>query len=255
MSRLSTIRGNRWQVLSVVIASVGLLGGIVCQPVPTLAEERNWMSHTLIVSGRGTVEIPKTVSQVSLGVQVQTDTSEQAQQEIARRSSRVVQLLKDNPDVKKLETTTISLSPRYNYRNGKQEIVGYTASNLVKFQIAPEKMGQLLDAAVTAGATRIDGMTMVASDAAIAAAQKAAIALASRDAQSQAEASLTALNLKQQEIVQIQIDNARVQPPQPPMMARMEADGMAASPPSTPVIAGEQQIEATVTLQIRYQPR
>lgn len=239
-----------------LLATLCLLSLVGCQAAQSQSRvEPNvpFQSQTLVVSGRGMVDIPKTNARVSLGVQVQGETSGLVQEELVKRSQAVVNLLKARQDVTKLETTSITLNPRYSPKDGNQ-IIGYSASNLVRFQIPPEKIGRLLDEAIKTGATRIDGVTLVASDEAIAAAQKQAIDAASKDARSQADVALGALQLKQQEIVSIQINGAR--PPMPVAIEMTDLMQRAASMnlASTPVVAGEQRIETFVTLQVRYQP-
>lgn len=105
-----------------------------------------------------------------------------------------------------------------------------------------------MDEAVKAGATRIDGVSFIASDAAIATAQKAALREATQEARSQADAVLSSLGFTAQEIVGIQVNGAYAPPPRPVPMAEMAKQDFAA----TPVIGGEQQVEASVTLQISY---
>jgi uncharacterized protein YggE len=61
---------------------------------------------------------------------------------------------------------------------------------------------------------------------------------------------LSALNLGPQEIVTIQINGAN--PPMPVPMPRRAEMASASADYSTPVIGGEQMLEASVTLQIRY---
>lgn len=48
---------------------------------PTLAQEKQRMLRTLTVSGRGTQEIPTTLSQITLGVEVQGKTAQEVQKE------------------------------------------------------------------------------------------------------------------------------------------------------------------------------
>jgi uncharacterized protein len=238
-----------------LLPALCLLSLVGCQAAQSRVEPNvPFQSQTLVVSGRGMVDIPKTNARVSLGVQVQGETSGLVQEELVKRSQAVVNLLKARQDVTKLETTSITLNPRYNPKDGNQ-IIGYSANNLVRFQISPEKIGRLLDEAIKTGATRIDGVTLVASDEAIAVAQKQAIDAASKDARSQADAALGALQLKQQEIVSIQINGAR--PPMPVAMQMtdlMQRTTASMNLASTPVVAGEQRIETFVTLQVRYQP-
>ncbi|MBE9250782.1 SIMPL domain-containing protein [Dolichospermum sp. LEGE 00240] len=214
--------------------------------LPASAQEKLW--RTLTVSGRGVETISTTLSQVSLGVEVQGKTAEDVQKEAARRSSAVVALLKKR-NVEKLTTTGIRLNPVYSYSNNVQRITGYAASNTVSFRITTDKAGTLLDDAVKAGATQINGVSFIASDEAIASAQKQALKKATQDAQEQAETVLSTLKLEQKDIISIQINGAT---PPPPMLYRVEAAKANLADASTPIIAGEQEVQASVTLQISY---
>ena len=242
---------NRGKTLLLVLSILSLTG---CESVRGQGETGNLatLTRTLSVSGRGEVNIPKTISQVRMGVEVQGKTSTEVQQEVAKRSSAVVKLLQSRKEVEKLETTGINLNPNYSYNNGKQRITGYTGRNIVSFQIEPEKTGNLLDEAVKVGATRIDGVTLVASDSAIAQAQKQAIQKASDEANKQADAALSALNLTQREIIGIQINGAAPPVPRLPMEVAASPMGLDSTQNATPIVAGEQKVQAFVTLQIRY---
>jgi len=207
--------------------------------------------QTITVTGEGTQSIPTTLTEVQLGVEVEGKTAAQAQEDAARRSTAVVELLRSR-DVEKLKNTGIRLEPQYNYNEGKRTLRGYQALNLVSFRMATDEVGNLLDEAVQAGATRIDSVRFTATDSAIAQAQKEALQAATLDAQAQADAVLSTLNLQSKSVVSIQINNAT-----PPVMPRAEVfrtqgDMAASSAPSSPVIGGEQEVQARVTLQIQY---
>jgi uncharacterized protein len=216
---------------------------------PSLAQEKERMFRTLTVSGRGVESIPTTRSQVNVGVEVQGKDVKNVQEEAARRSSAVVALLKSR-NVERLQTTGINLNPVYNYTNNVQKITGYSATNSVSFRVATDKTGTLLDDIVKAGATRIDGISFVATDEAISQAQKQALQKATQDARLQADAVFATLNLKSKEVVSIQLNNASTPPPTP-MLERARAASFKDSA-TTPVVGGEQQVEASVTLQISY---
>ncbi|MBD6615756.1 SIMPL domain-containing protein [Komarekiella sp. 'clone 1'] len=235
--------GNLWKTLP-----LALLVGVIFT-LPALAQEKEKLWRTLTVSGRGVETIPTTLSQVSLGVEIQGKTAQDVQQEAARRSSAVVALLK-RQNVEKLETTGIRLNPVYSYNNNVQRITGYAANNTVSFRIPTEKAGTLLDDVVKAGATQINGISFVANDEAIANAQKQALKEATQDAQQQADAVFSTLGFKPKEVVNIQVNNASAPPP--PILYRAEATKVSNADASTPVIGGEQQVEASVTLQISY---
>ena len=214
-----------------------------------LAQEQAKLLRTLTVSGRGVETIPTTLSQVSMSVEVQGKTAESVQEETARKSSAVVAFLK-NRNVEQLQTTGIRLNPIYRYTDNVQRITGYTASNTVSFRIATDKAGTLLDEAVKVGATRIDGVSFIASDQAIASAQQQALRQATQDAQQQANAVFSTLGFQAKEVVSIQVNGASAPPP--PMLQRAEVAKLVSANASTPVIGGEQQVEASVTLQISY---
>ncbi len=216
---------------------------------PGLAQAKEKLLRTLTVSGRGVETISTTLTQVSLSVEVQSKTAQSAQQEAARRSSSVVALLKSR-NVEKLQTTGIRLNPVYSYTDNVQRITGYAANNTVSFRIPTEQAGTLLDEAVKAGATQINRVSFIASDQAIASAQQQALRLATQDAQQQANAVFTTLGLQAKEVVGIQINGASAPPPM--MLQRAEVAKLSSADASTPVIGGEQQVEASVTLQISY---
>lgn len=240
----SLYRVQPWSLL----AALSLSFGLVSLPLitPSFAQEQR--IRTLTVSGEGMVMIPTTLTQVQLGVEVQGKTAEEVQQEAARRTNAVIELLRSR-NVEKLETTGIRLNPIYSYANDRQQLTGYSATNTVSFRLPTEKVGNLMDDAVAAGATRIDGISFIAGDAEIAAAQQQALKLATQNAELQANAVLNALNLTRREIVGIQVNNASVPVPMPVMY---KAEVQAASVPPTPVVGGEQQVRASVTLQISY---
>jgi uncharacterized protein YggE len=211
---------------------------------PTWAEETNL--RTLTVTGQGMEMIPTTQTQVNLGVEMQGKNANELQQQVARKTSAVIDLLRSR-QVEKLKTTGISLQPNYDYSNNNRKLLGYVATNIVSFRIPTDKIGNLLDEAVKAGATRIDNLNFTADDAAIAKAQKEALRKATVDAQEQAEAVLTTLHLNSKEVVSIKINDTNAPRPQPVLH---EAVMKVAD--RTPVIGGEQTVEAAVTLEISY---
>jgi uncharacterized protein len=233
--------------LSILLAtSLVLLVGIA----PGNTQERK-PARTLTASGRGIVTIPTTISQIRLAIESSGKTPRSAQQEAARRSTQVMNYLKTQ-QVDKLQTTGISLNPTYAYpNNGTPQITGYTATNSISFRVTTDRAGTIIDAAVNNGATRIDGVSFVASERAISIAQIQALQQATQDAQRQADAVLETLNLKRKEVIGIQINSSSSPTPMPvaPEMLRAKIADTAFT---TPVIGGEQQVEAAVTLDIGY---
>lgn len=233
-----------WNRVKLLPIALGLIS--LSTISPALAQEK--VLRTLTVTGNGVEAIATTITQVRLGVEAQGKTANEVQEAVARRSNAVVTLLKSR-SVEKLETTGINLNPVYSYDNNRQKLEGYGASNIVSFRVPTEKAGTLLDDAVKAGASRIDGVSFVAADQAIATAQKLALRKATQDAQSQADAVFSALNLTRKEIVSVQVNGASAPVP---LMADTARFKVAASQAPTPVVGGEQRVEGSVTLQISY---
>lgn len=236
-------------LLNPIIGFALMPRGAVAQTLAqSLSQTLTAPERTILVTGRGIESIPTTLSQVNLGVLVEADTAEAAQQQAARQSTAVVEYLRSQ-NVEKLATAGISLSPRYDNRGSRRVIIGYIARNTVTFRAPTETAGEIIDEAISAGATEINGVSFAADDSAIAAARTRALESATQDARAQAEAVLSALGFSSQEIVNIEIESLSAPPPNVQVRARAEAADLAAS---TPVIGQEQTLSAQVTLRIRY---
>lgn len=223
-----------------VVVTLGLSG-------PSWAAERN---RTLSVTGKGTTIVVTTITQVRLAIEVTGKNVKAVQQNAANRSAKVLELLKARR-VDKLQTTNISLSPVYSYENNRQTLTGYTANNSLSFRLPTAQAGPVIDEAIAAGATRIDSIGSIADDAAIEQAQSQSIQKAAKDAQRQAQAILSSLGLQQKEIIGIQVNDA-ARPTPVYTASDVTARQVSPVPTSTQVVGGEQEVQATVTLQISY---
>ena len=241
---------------SIAIAALLMVPIAGCALIPSAAKAQYpspssypQPEQTLRVSGQGIQNIPTTLTEVKLGVSVQAQTAEDAQQQAASQSSAVVEYVRSQ-NVDKLQTTGISLSPQYDYSGDRRELIGYQATNTISFRSPTAAAGAIMDEAVKVGATQINGVSFVADDSAIATARQQALQLAVQDAQAQADTVLAALGLSRQEIVNIAIGSLSAPPPTPvaPAAARLQSADAA----STPIIGQEQTINAQVTLLIRY---
>ncbi|MEM9539791.1 MAG: SIMPL domain-containing protein [Cyanobacteria bacterium P01_E01_bin.42] len=224
--------------------------------IPVSAEAQEQLLRTLTVTGTGIEKIPTTITQVNLGVEIQADTAEQAQQEIAKRTEDLVAFLRSR-NVEQLQTAGIRLAPRYSALHEEEFVsVGYIGSNTVSFRVDTERSGDIIDEAIRTGATRINGVSFTAEESAIETAKRQALINATQNAREQADIVLNALNLSPQEIVKIQIGRVTV----PALIQRNGLgivnfgtdDNVLSQQPQSPVIGGEQTVSASVTLHIRY---
>jgi uncharacterized protein len=253
-----TDRNSHWLAPAKTALSISLSLGLILFTAisPGVAQDRK-PARTLTASGRGIVTIPTTLSQIRLAIEAQGKTPNTTQQEAAKQSARVMAYLKTQK-VDKLQTTGINLNPTYIYPpNGNPQLTGYTANNSISFQVPTDRAGALLDAAVENGATRIDGVSFVASDKAIESAQIKALKQATLDAQRQADAVLSTLNFQRKDVIGIKIDSTSTPAPISMPAETMQANSIRRprardGEPSTPVAGGEQQVEAAVTLDVSY---
>ena len=129
--------------------------------------------------------------------------------------------------------------------NGKRVPRGYVVSNVIEVRVdALDGLGNLLDKVVKAGATSVGGIRFDLKDRD--GAEREALRLAVADARARAEAAASGAGVR---IVRVQTidEQGAAEIPRPMPMMRMEA-AMAADAPSTPVAAGEIEIQATVRL-------
>ncbi|MEN9232391.1 MAG: SIMPL domain-containing protein [Thermostichus sp. DG02_5_bins_236] len=231
-------------VLAVGVLSWTLMGsgGVMANPSEG--------SRILTVTGQGSTPVETSIAQIRLGVILRGDSAQTVQQQVAERSERLVNRLKEL-QVNALQTTGLSLYPQYDYRDGQSHLTGVQGQNSVQFEVPVASAGQVLDEAVAAGATQVESVSFRAEDAALVQARSHALAQAVEDAQHQAQDVLGALNLTLGSVERIQIhSDGRVTPPPVPLAA--SADFARSEIASTPVEGGEQRVHAQVTLEIRY---
>lgn len=211
---------------------------------------------TLVVSGRGREKISATSAQVKLAIEGRGKIATEVQQEIARKSSAVVELLR-SLNIEQLKTLGIQLRTYHDYIDGVMKQIEHRGSNTIIFSLPIDDAGVAIDEAIKAGANRIDGITFNATDEAINAAKQEALRKATVDAKTKAETVLTTLNLAIKDITYIEIDRAGLQSAKPASTRRRRRSSSSTPPEDEPgfempVIGGEIIVDASVTLQISY---
>lgn len=213
---------------------------------PTDTESR----RLLEVTGQGKVSVPTNIAQVELGILVQAQTATEAQQQLAQRSAAAIEVLQ-NREAQELQTTGLQLNPVYSFENNTQRLTGYEGRNTLQFRVPTEEAGATIDAAIQAGANVVQSISFTASETALQQARLQALSQAVQDAQTQADAVLSTLQLTPGEIIDIDISGVETPPPMPTLFAASEAQTFAAT---TPILGGPQTIEASVSLDILYSP-
>lgn len=205
--------------------------------------------HVLHVTGSGQVQVDTPIANVNLMIEAKANTAEQTQKQIAQKSQAVVNYLKLK-QVKKLKTSSIQLSARYEYENNQQKFLGYQASYGLIFQADQNTVGTYLDELVKLGA-RVDSIDFSAEPQAIEQAKLKALELATLDATTKAKTVFGSLNLTMGKVIKIHIQDSQYNPVQHRSMP-MLAMAMKADAATTTVVGGEQNINANVVLEVNY---
>lgn len=204
--------------------------------------------RVLYVTGAAREQIPNSNAHVSLGVEVRRESAEEAHREAAERADRVLGVLR-SLGVRELRTTGLQLRVEHRTVDGSREIAGYVAVNTVEFVTNVDAAGEAIDQSVSAGATRVQGITLRPDPGLLSEAMKRVERAAAQDGVARADRVLAELGLERMEISSVRlIDSGYISPAdgRGGMLMRTEAFD------TTPVEAGTSSAEARVELRIRY---
>jgi uncharacterized protein YggE len=199
--------------------------------------------------GEGEAVSAPDVAYITVGVQTQAATAAQSTAETNRLLNAVLDALRGRGVAPRdLQTSGLSVSPQYAPQ--RQEIVGYQASNTVTVTVNDlSRAGELLDAAIAAGANRVGGLRFGIRDTA--ALRQRALAEAVRAARANAEALAAESGVRIVGISSIQEEGITGPPPRPLPMAERAVAAAPAAP--TPVEPGELHVTARVRVAFRFE--
>ncbi|WP_017930917.1 SIMPL domain-containing protein [Robiginitomaculum antarcticum] len=215
-----------------------------CTPTsPTYVQPQEQTMAVINVSASADVKIAPDQAMVSAGVVSQSADAGQAMRDNAAKMTKVFEAL-DAAGIPRenVQTSQISLQPRYNYEERKApRITGYEARNIITVTTDDlAKTGAMVDALVKAGINNIDQvqMTVKNPEEAENTARTNAIAKAKAKAQSMAEAAGVELG----KLTNLSESSGGGRPVMYRQTAAMDVME------STPVAPGEQTISVTVNL-------
>jgi uncharacterized protein YggE len=146
-----------------------------------------------------------------------------------------------------IRTLGYTIHQEFDFVQGKRVPRDYLARNALEIRVdAIDRVGEILDVAVQAGATTVSDVRFELKDRA--SAEREALRLAVADARARADAAAAGVGRQVGQILRIE-DGVREVPPVPrPMaVARMAAQG---APVETPIEPGTIEIRANVTLTV-----
>jgi hypothetical protein len=227
-----------------------------CEPTAEICEQQIEESVQSVVSTSGTATVkvdPDKVS-VTIGVEKRGETAAEASAANAELVEKVLSALRElGISDDQMSTNWYSVYPVYDWKsppcieiypqpldcNPKNEITGYTASNSVTVTLDADKdIGSVIDAAVAAGATNVNGAYFFVSTERQEEIRSGLIKDAIDNARSRAEKAAEAVNMEITGVKSINLNDVYF-----PVFYKevAQADAM-----STPILPGQQEISMTV---------
>ena len=216
------------------LLAVVALAGAVGPPEAARADETPAAQDTVTVTGVGSVQVVPNEAQLSFGVETRGATAKAALEANGAAMRKLVVALRD-AGARDLATQYVSVWPATKETGA---IEGYSASNSVAATTNVDHVGELIDAAVDAGANQISGPTMSRNDSDRV--YRQALADAISDARERADVLAKAAGRAVGEIT------AMVEGSSTPIPYYEKATLAADS--ATPIVPGTQETSATVSV-------
>lgn len=242
-----------WGVLSLLLlSSLATPGAIRAQAIPSDSPVRAVQS-VLVVSASAEVEVAPDRAYLRVEVETRGRTAAEAAHANARVQSAVLDAVRGaGVPAAQLQTTTLSVSPEYEYprEGGRPTVLGYQARNSVEIEIRDlPSIGPVLDAALSVGATTVQGPRFALADPS--SARRTALELAVRMARADAEAIAEAAGVRLGAVLEIVSgDEDRVSSGEFSMSERMQ---VATASSVSPVETGRLTIRASVLVRFAIQ--
>jgi uncharacterized protein len=214
--------------------------------------------HSVVsTSGTATVKVTPDKVSVTVGVETRGETAEEAAAANAELMNKVIAALKDLGIADdQISTNWYSVYPVYEWKSPpcieiypqppecapKNEISGYAASNSVTVTLdASENVSEVIDAAVEAGATNVNGAYFFVSNARQEEIRESLIADAIANARSRADKAADAVNMDITGVKSINLNDVYF-----PVFYKDFAASSEGGASSTPILPGQQEISQTV---------
>jgi hypothetical protein len=199
---------------------------------------------TIVVSGTGRVAVEPDIAELRLGVAIARPTVEAARAAAADAMNAILTtVLAAGVERRDVRTTLLAVQPRYDYRDGKAPVLtGYDLNNVVEVSVRDlSTLGAVIDGALTAGATSLDGLVFRVDDPRPA--EREARIAAVAEARTRANVLAEAAGVAIKEVAGI------VEGGPPPTWPQPKAARMAmAADAGTPVESGTTEISVSVTV-------
>jgi hypothetical protein len=199
----------------------------------------------IVTAGEGVVQAVPDRAYVSISAESRAASPREAQ----RRNTELMKPVQDKLHAAgipadAIRTTAYDLQFEYDWSNGRRIPKGYVARNVIEVRVdAIDKLGELLDVAVTAGATSVSDIRFDVKDRARL--ERDAIRMAVINARTKAEAAAAGAGSTIDRVVRIEEHGVASPPPVPIVRMAMKEQGQTAD---VPIATGQLELRARVTL-------
>jgi hypothetical protein len=202
---------------------------------------------TVTVSGHGEVNVPPDTASVTIGVDIVKPTLDEAQQTATTQANAVIDALKEagikSEDIQ-TEYYSVNILRDYSENADPNVITGFEIVNQLNVTVRDTtKLGELLDAAVSAGANSIYGVTFFVDDQTQAASDARVKAV--DDARTKAGELASASGLTLGPVVAISEGTVGGYAP---VYGRAMGGGMGAAEAAVPVESGSTTVSVDITM-------
>jgi uncharacterized protein len=223
-----------------------LLLAAVLLLLPSLAHAQQLPQReesTVTTAGEGMVQAVPDRAWVSITAESRAGNPREAQRRNAEAMTPVLDKLRAaGIPGDAIRTTSYDLQQEWDFVNGRRVSRGYVARNSVDVRVdAIDRVGELLEIAVSSGATSVGGVRFDVKD--LAKLEREALRLAVADARAKAETMVEAAGRTIQRILRIE-ESGTPSRPMPVMAMAREA----AASDAPPIAVGQMEIRAQVTL-------
>jgi len=222
-------------------------GVIVMLPLAASAQQQPATPRdqpVVITSGDGVVQAVPDRAWITISAESRAPSPREAQRKNAEAMKPVQDRLRAAGIADEaIKTTAYDLQPDWDYSNNRRVLRGYVARNTIDVRIDNvDRVGELLDIAVNAGATSVQNIRFDLKDREKV--EREALRLAVADARARATAAAAGASLSVDRIIRID-EQGVSSPPIPLRRETFQADAAAAA---APIAAGSMEVRAHVTV-------
>lgn len=123
--------------------------------------------NIITVNGSGKVTAKSDIAVINAGVLTEKNTVAEAQKENTAKMNAIVSALKDEFKIadSDIKTSQYSISPRYDWSDGSQRIIGYSVNQSVEIKVRDfDKIGNILSRSAELGTNSLNGPNFTIDD-------------------------------------------------------------------------------------------